>query len=415
MSKERLVIKNFGPIKSVDLELGRMTILIGEQATGKSTIAKVLAICRYFSYINNYVSPNNKFGEFCENEQFMDGLRKWELDTYLYNNSEIVYENELYKFEFKNKLITEYESVAGVNDYKKEFFQTQTKMSSLSDEFTKLLNQLNELKEVETKEKNTAVEFFQMLGWTPNENFYRLNVKKVMDNPLYIPTERGLQSISLSKNLLIADALQDELAKINKIQKGYNKEIIIEPLSLTYKNQNGLGYIKKENNSNFYTLHNGASGYQSSIPIVLVIKFYNEIDKRERTFIIEEPELNLFPSAQKKLVEFLSESLNKYKRNKFLLPTHSPYIVSSLNNLMVAYKIGQKQKEKVKKVVEEKYWLNPDEVSAYCLIFDEKVEGVISKKLISKDLQEISIDYLDGISSEINSVWDELLKIEFEE
>ena len=53
MEKERLVIMNFGPIKSVDLKLGKMTILIGEQATGKSTIAKVLSVCRYFSYIVN--------------------------------------------------------------------------------------------------------------------------------------------------------------------------------------------------------------------------------------------------------------------------------------------------------------------------------------------------------------------------
>ena len=44
--REKLIIKNFGPIKSVDLDLGKITVLIGEQATGKSTIAKVLSICR---------------------------------------------------------------------------------------------------------------------------------------------------------------------------------------------------------------------------------------------------------------------------------------------------------------------------------------------------------------------------------
>ena len=52
--KEKLIIKNFGPIKSVDLDLGKITVLIGDQATGKSTVAKVLSICRYFSYIVDY-------------------------------------------------------------------------------------------------------------------------------------------------------------------------------------------------------------------------------------------------------------------------------------------------------------------------------------------------------------------------
>ena len=37
--QERLVIENFGPIKSIDLNF-KMTILIGEQATGKVQLPK---------------------------------------------------------------------------------------------------------------------------------------------------------------------------------------------------------------------------------------------------------------------------------------------------------------------------------------------------------------------------------------
>ncbi|MEO7801731.1 MAG: AAA family ATPase, partial [Ginsengibacter sp.] len=40
--KEKLIIKNFGPIKSVEIELRMFNVLIGDQGTGKSTIAKVL-------------------------------------------------------------------------------------------------------------------------------------------------------------------------------------------------------------------------------------------------------------------------------------------------------------------------------------------------------------------------------------
>ena len=408
MNKERLVIKNFGPIKSVDLELGKMTILIGEQATGKSTIAKVLAVCRYFSYIVNYSISIEKLSEFSNNEQFRDGLLEWDIESFLYENSEFIYENFLYKFEFKNKLIVEYESVAGINDYKKEFFECHTKIKSNHPEFDNLLAQLDDLRNEESLQKKTAVEFFQFIGWSPNENFYRLNVKKIMDNPLYIPTERVLQG----SNMLIAKALEYEVIKIDRIVKSYSKETTIEPLSLTYKNQKGLGYVKKEKSTEYHTLHNGASGYQSTIPIVLAIKKYNEIDKRQRTFVIEEPELNLFPSAQKKLVEFIVESIYKYKKNRFLLPTHSPYIVSSLNNLMVAYRIGQKHNKKVNDIIKEKYWINPKDVEAYRLFYDEKEKGVMKENLILEDLQEISIDYLDGISSEINQIWDKLLQIE---
>ena len=41
---EKLIIQNFGPIKHVELDLKKVNVLIGDQGTGKSTIAKVLAI-----------------------------------------------------------------------------------------------------------------------------------------------------------------------------------------------------------------------------------------------------------------------------------------------------------------------------------------------------------------------------------
>jgi predicted ATPase len=410
MNKARLVIKNFGPIKSVDLELGKMTILIGEQATGKSTVGKVLALCRFFSYIVNYSIDNESLDKFSESDQFMNGLREWGIDSYLNGYSKITYENDLYEFEMQAKLkplLKRNWTGIGVQSSLSTFsISTETKIRAKYDSFTNLLNQLNELKK--TEENSSS--FPQTDNWSPNENFYRLNVKKTMDNPLYIPTERGLQG----NNILIAKALEYEVIKINRIIKGYNNEVNIEPLSLKFKNLNGEGYVKKENSNDFYALNNGASGYQSTIPIVLALKYYNEIEKRQRTFVVEEPELNLFPSAQKKLVEFLVESTNRFRNNRFLLPTHSPYIVSSLNNLMVAFRVGQKHNQKVNDIIEEKYWINPKEVRAYCLVFDENEKGVIAKNLILDDLQEISIDYLDGISSEINQTWDKLLQVEDE-
>ena len=35
-------INNFGPVKNARIELHRLTVLIGEQASGKSTIAKLI-------------------------------------------------------------------------------------------------------------------------------------------------------------------------------------------------------------------------------------------------------------------------------------------------------------------------------------------------------------------------------------
>ena len=38
---KRLIVKNFGPIKEVDIDLKKINVFIGPQGSGKSTIAKI--------------------------------------------------------------------------------------------------------------------------------------------------------------------------------------------------------------------------------------------------------------------------------------------------------------------------------------------------------------------------------------
>ena len=52
--KEYITIKNFGPLTNIeDLELKQFTILIGESASGKSTLMKVVAMMRYLYKMAN--------------------------------------------------------------------------------------------------------------------------------------------------------------------------------------------------------------------------------------------------------------------------------------------------------------------------------------------------------------------------
>ena len=40
----RLIIKDFGPISSADVEIGKFTVVIGTQGTGKSSLAKLFSM-----------------------------------------------------------------------------------------------------------------------------------------------------------------------------------------------------------------------------------------------------------------------------------------------------------------------------------------------------------------------------------
>ena len=49
----RLIIRNVGPVKSVDLRLNKVNMFIGPQGSGKSTIAKILSFCSWLEKVND--------------------------------------------------------------------------------------------------------------------------------------------------------------------------------------------------------------------------------------------------------------------------------------------------------------------------------------------------------------------------
>lgn len=400
--KERLVIKNFGPIKSVDLELGKMTILIGEQATGKSTIAKVLAICRYFDYLHSSISSNENFiNDF--NNNFENGLNEWGILEYVNEHTFIEYDCIHYKINgigIKEKttkaFVEKNDGSFEERDLQKNRNFTFNIFEKTKD-FSSLLDYMENLKEESKKGIFTNIPV----------SFYQNQVSSVLENPFYIPTERGLQSIfSLGKSSIqnISDSLFNQFAKMDMFNRSFQRETEIKPLDLTYKNINGQGFIKNKRQLEFSSLYNGASGYQSTIPIILAIKYYSEIRRKSKTFIIEEPELNLFPKAQKKLIEFFVENINN-SGHSFLLPTHSPYFLSAINDLLMAYKKGLNNEVEVDKIIKKDSWLNPDDLSVY------QLKDGFAVDIFDKELNLIGENIIDDVSDEMNEEFEELLDI----
>ncbi len=61
--QSQLLVKNFGPINSVDLDLRNVNVFIGPQASGKSALAKIYTIFkapRKFLKNIDTSSPENK-------------------------------------------------------------------------------------------------------------------------------------------------------------------------------------------------------------------------------------------------------------------------------------------------------------------------------------------------------------------
>lgn len=155
-----------------------------------------------------------------------------------------------------------------------------------------------------------------------------------------------------------------------------------------------------------------SSGQQELFPLWMAVHYYFNSaveDEEYRTLMfIEEPEAHLFPSAQSDLIEYLvcRANLSRNTRRMFLT-THSPYVLSKLNNLILAGNIAAKDRSaanKVRRVVRPSAWLSGYSVSAYA-IQDRVVSSIIGADGL------ISAEYLDGVSGCIMDQFSDLLDI----
>ncbi|AZI35825.1 hypothetical protein NT2_10_00450 [Caenibius tardaugens NBRC 16725] len=184
------------------------------------------------------------------------------------------------------------------------------------------------------------------------------------------------------------------------------------------------GTIKFENDLEFIEAPDGriipfsalSSGQQELLPMWLMIDFYADrlpgSGAAGDLFYIEEPEAHLFPSAQSRLMDVLiSHLVSKKKNRSLILTTHSPYILSNINNYIKAGELGRYRKNAsaVADVVDRDLWLTSSGVKAYAIDDGHLVD------IIDSDDGLINASYIDGVSNEASLTFSKLLDIEYPE
>lgn len=110
-----------------------------------------------------------------------------------------------------------------------------------------------------------------------------------------------------------------------------------------------------------------SSGQQESLWILLLL-FVLILDQQDyKAFVvIEEPEAHLYPVAQKAIVELIALFLNVRPGNQVVITTHSPYILAALNNLILARNVGDRVPSGERPIADI-HWIDYDQVGAYSL------------------------------------------------
>ncbi len=413
---EKIIIENFAGIKLTDFEFKSINILIGPQGSGKSVTVKLLYFFKsFFTEIIRSIDSDESKRELDkkQKEKFITYFPKdsWPKGnfkiTYVLDETTIKIEkvSGQLKFDYSDNLKKVITKVRKIFSDEKKRISEDPKRSSYS--FKRELNKnLEKRFLLEISSESLANQFFIPAG----RSFFA-NIQKSIFS--FLSDNRSLDPFLIEFGSFYENFKQFYFRESNlsRVDKEFD-EIISQILNSKYLREKEKDYLV-HSDTRKVNLSNASSGQQETLPLVVILRVLNEIQFPERgaTIYIEEPEAHLFPTAQKAMVKLLARTFNN-RNSKFqiIVTTHSPYILSSINNLLHAGNLSKLMPEEVdviSEVVPLQEQIAPDLLAAYSLDFGEKVN------LIEEESKLISSTILDGVSTEIALEFDKLLDIEF--
>ena len=132
--------------------------------------------------------------------------------------------------------------------------------------------------------------------------------------------------------------------------------------------------------------------------------FYYMLNGIHTCFIIEEPESHLYPDSQKVMTEFIA--LAGQFGNRVIITTHSPYVLSTVNNLLYAKLISKKvDQQKLAQVVNPCSWIDFQTMAAF------HVSNGTIRDCTDPDYENLQNDVIDGASEEINTAFEHMVDL----
>lgn len=214
---------------------------------------------------------------------------------------------------------------------------------------------------------------------------------------------RRMKDNKLQKIMSLADILEKEImgGVLEFEEKPHKKmaSINTNPLrkldedNKVIKNIPNLYYKFKENPEDSLELPVVSSSVKDLMPLSVYLKCYL---CNHELLIIDEPEMNLHPENQAKIIEFLVMLVNSGVN--VILTTHSPYMTNHLESLIKAYDDPQQDLEKEFYLQRKEAFISKENVSVYYFrnnsvenILDE--DGNIDLSSFSKVSRNISEIY----------------------
>lgn len=411
------------------MPINKFNILIGEQASGKSLLAKLVYFFRNIasSSITNIKEQKSieYFKEFLSKE-FINcfPIEYWAEDKNF--NIDYTFDDLNFQVSFKSEAK----------------FKTNIEFNSnFSNLYNTILSSTLEIKEKMNLEMNIIQEslgFFdddmkllklikQHISQSPYEEFFGSSV--------YIPSSRSFFS-TLDKNIW---TLTDKnVIDIDPFMSRFGRAFEQSKRMYSFLNENDKIYFDKklpQNNRKYdffknilkgeykeiddkswiigenykVNLSRASSGQQEVLPLLMVLTTSSVfVNERRDTYFIEEPEAHLFPDAQNTIVSLIL-SLFHERNASFFITTHSPYILSAINNAILAMEMIEKGKLNNKdycKISGGAYPISYEAVSAYVMNNGE------IRSIKDDEFRMIGSDVIDNVSDLFQNIMNKLLLLD---
>ncbi len=412
----KIKIKNFGPIKKGCqenngwIDIKKVTVFIGNQGSGKSTIAKLIST---FTWIEKALVR----GDYTK--QILESKNKPEKPHLSYHRLE-----NYFKSNGVNNTVIEYQGDAYSIGYENGVFNIQ-KTSNSTYQLPQIMYVPAERNFISYVKSPTELK----LSSAPLQEFLTEfdNAKNGMRGLLKLPINNTNIEYDKSNDTLNLKG-QDYKVKLTEASSGFQSLVplflVSEYLANSVKKQSD---ISKESMSGeeLKRFKKGVAGILSNDSLtdeqkrasisVLSAKF----NKAGFINIVEEPEQNLFPSSQWEMLKSLLAFNNISSDNKLIMSTHSPFIVNYLSiaiqgnylkRKIEASSKSNKLLSKLEQIIPENSRIASEDVVVYQL---NEEDGSITRLPASEGIPS-DHNYLNDNLRKGNELFDLLLEIEEE-
>lgn len=413
---ETLRIKNFAGIKEAEIELSRMNVFIGPQASGKSVCAKLLF---YFKEMIRRMAAG------VADDRTKHQIRAEDRDRFLKYFPAANWSKGNFQIDYS------------YGDFQVEVARNGTESASIKITYSKYYDSLLRIARQAFNDSNRVRFNLARFQIMPALSARASASNALLNDSYFIPASRSFFSalrgsvFTLIANDVRIDPFVAEFGSIYEISAfNYHSALSWERNQTVDRVQKHLanllcGIYQRIKHRDFIVsedgrqvaVENSSSGQQEVLPLALVLASLAITGERmlRSTVFVEEPEAHLYPTAQREIVHLLAavtDLSSNEASGQYVITTHSPYILSALNNLMYGAQIAQQSPDKrahVTRILGDAALVAPANVRAYAF-GDGKIESIIDA-----DTGLVKATVLDSVSNDLAREFEALVDVEFEE